>query len=407
MNTEFFIAKRIIKGEKGVSRFSKPIIRISILAIALGISVMILSVSIVQGFQQEIRNKVIGFGSHIVVQNFDSGNSFENLPISKEQDFYHTIHKIKGVRHIQVFATKAGIIKTNNEMHGVILKGIDKDFDWNFFKNKMIEGRNFTVTDTGKCNEMVVSKVIAKKLHLKVGDELAMYFIQQPPRVRKFAICGIYETGLAQADELYVLADIHHVQKLNDWSEEQISGFEILLDKYDDLDKMDEIIYNYIPYNLNSVTIAEKNQDVFNWLELQDLNVIVIIVLMVLVAGINIISALLILILERTNMIGILKALGTSNKSIRKIFMYNAAYLIGLGLMWGNVFGIGLSLLQKYFKLITLPQESYYLSHVPIEMSVWTIMALNLGTFVVCLLMLILPSYVVTKISPVKAIRFD
>lgn len=407
VNTEFFIAKRIIKGERGGTGFSKPIIRISILAIALGIAVMILSVSIVKGFQKEIRNKVIGFGSHIIVQSYESGNSFENMPISKKQDFYSTINKIEGVRHIQIFATKAGIIKTNNEMHGVILKGIGSDFDWGFFKNKIIEGNNFTVTDTGKSNEIIISKIIASKLQLKVGDNLAMYFIQQPPRVRKFTISGIYETGLAQADELYVIADIHHVQKLNDWSDEQISGFEILLDKYNDLEKMDEIIYNYIPYNLNSVTIAEKNQDVFNWLELQDLNVIVIIVLMVLVAGINIISALLILILERTNMIGILKALGSTNKSIRKIFIYNAAYLIGLGLLWGNIFGIGLSLIQKYLKVITLPQESYYLSHVPIDMNLWSVLILNASTFIVCVLMLILPSYVVTKISPVKAIRFN
>ncbi len=407
MKADFFIAKRIISGKGGSGSFARPVVRMAVLAIALGMAVMLLSVFIVKGFQREIRNKVIGFGSHIMVQSYETGNSFENIPVSKNQDFYPSITEIEGVRHIQVFATKAGILKTKDEMHGVVLKGIGSDFDWDFFSKTLKEGSIFSVSDTGLSHSILLSTAIARKLNLHVGDSVVMYFIQQPPRVRKFSVSGLYETGLAQADDLYILGDIKHVQKLNDWNEEQVSGFEILIDNYAQLDKMDEIIYSTIPYNLNAVTIREKNQDVFNWLELQDLNVIVIILLMVLVAGVNIISALLILILERTNMIGILKALGASNAGIRNIFLYNAAYLIAWGLFWGNVAGLGMAWVQDYFKLITLPQESYYLSHVPIEFSFTALLLLNVGTFLVCLIMLLLPSYVVANISPVKAIRFE
>jgi len=249
--------------------------------------------------------------------------------------------------------------------------------------------------------------MLRKKLKLKLGDQFLMYFVQTPPRMRKFNICGIYETGMEQFDQSCVLADIRQVQKLNNWRADQVSGFEVLLEKWEDLDKMDDIIYNYIGQDLNSTTITKRYQDIFGWLELQDWNVVIIIALMILVGGINMISALLIIILERTPMIGMLKAMGALNWSIRKIFIYNAIYLIGLGIIWGNVIGLAFCLLQMQFSIISLPAESYYISFVPINLDIFHLILLNIGTLLICSAMLIIPSWVATRISPVKAIRFN
>lgn len=409
MNLEYFISKNIIKGDQRSKKFTKPIIRISITAIALGLTVMIVAVSIVSGFQREIRNKVIGFGSHIQITSYDSQNTHEASPILKTQDFYPSLDTVQGIKHIQVFATKAGIIKTNEEIYGVVVKGIGSDFDWSFFEKNLIEGEVVKVEDGKLGNGILISETIANKMKLKVGDKTYVYFIQQNGQLRPkdFVVKGIYQSGLEQFDNLYVITNIAHIQKRNGWSENQVGGFEVLIENYEDLDKLDQYVYNNIGYELNSTTIVRQNPDVFNWLELQDLNVVVIILLMVVVAVINIISALLILILERTNMIGILKALGMPNWNVRKIFMYNALYLIVKGLVWGNVVGLALCLLQLQFGFLKLPQESYYVSEVPIKFDWMYILILNLGTLLVCALMLIIPSYVITKISPIKAIRFD
>lgn len=409
MNLEYFISKNIIKGDQRSKKFTKPIIRISITAIALGLTVMIVAVSIVSGFQREIRNKVIGFGSHIQITSYDSQNTHEASPISKTQDFYPSLDTVQGIKHIQVFATKAGIIKTNEEIYGVVVKGIGSDFDWSFFEKNLIEGEVVKVEDGKLGNGILISETIANKMKLKVGDKTYVYFIQQNGQLRPkdFVVKGIYQSGLEQFDNLYVITNIAHIQKRNGWSENQVGGFEVLIENYKDLDKLDQYVYDNIGYELNSTTIVRQNPDIFNWLELQDLNVVVIILLMVVVAVINIISALLILILERTNMIGILKALGMPNWNVRKIFMYNALYLIVKGLAWGNVVGLALCLLQLQFGFLKLPQESYYVSEVPIKFDWMYILILNLGTLLVCALMLIIPSYVITKISPIKAIRFD
>jgi lipoprotein-releasing system permease protein len=409
LNLEYFISKNIIKGDARSKKFTKPIIRISIAAIALGLTVMIVAISIVSGFQQEIRNKVIGFGSHIQITSYDSQNTYEASPISKKQDFYPSIDTVEGTKHIQVFANKAGIIKTNEEIYGVVVKGIGSDFDWEFFEKNLIDGEVVKVKDGELNNDLLISKTIADKMKLKVGDKTFIYFIQQNGQLRPkdFIVKGIYQSGLEQFDNLYVLSDITHIQKRNGWNENQVGGFEILIDSYDDLDKLDLYVYDNIGYDLHSTTIVNQNPDIFNWLELQDVNVIVIIVLMVVVAVINIISALLILILERTNMIGILKALGMPNWNVRKIFMYNAVYLVVKGLIWGNVIGLGLCFLQLQFGFLTLPQESYYVSVVPIKLSFYYIAMLNLGTLIICAAMMIIPSYVITKITPIKAIRFD
>ena len=368
---------------------------------------MTLALAIVSGFQKEIRDKVIGFGSHIQINSFESRNSLEGNPISSNQEFYPSITENDGIRHIQVFAIKTGIVKTKDEIQGVVLKGVGSDFDWNFFSQKLISGKHFTVNDSSKTNEIIISNTIASKLKIKVGDHLNTYFIQQPPRARKFEIVGIYESGFSQFDELYCLVDIKQIQKLNDWKKDEISGFEVLINQFDDLFKMDDFIYEHIGYDLNAINIVDANPDIFNWLELQDINVIIIIVLMLVVAAINIISALLILILDRINMIGILKALGASNWSIRKVFLINASYLIGLGLFWGNLIGISFCLLQQKFEFIKLKQESYFVSVVPIDMHISDLILLNVGTLVICLTSLILPSIMVTRINPVQAIRFN
>lgn len=408
MNLEYFIAKNIIKGDNRSKKFTKPVINISIAAIALGLIVMIVAVSIVSGFQREIRNKVIGFGSHIQITSYDSQNTYEANPINKKQAFYPGLAKVDGIKHIQIFATKAGIIKTKEEIYGVVVKGVGDDFDWSFFKQNLVEGDVFKVSDEVD-NDIIISNHIAKKMKLNVGDKMFVYFIQQNGQMRPkdFIVKGIYQTDLEGFDNLYVLTDIAHIQKRNGWDKNQVGGFEVLIDDYDDIDKMGDYVYENVGYDLHSSTIKDLNPDIFSWLKLQDYNVNIIIILMVLVAIINIVSALLILILERTNMIGILKALGLPNWNVRKIFLYNAAYLILKGLIIGNVIGIAICLLQQQFGFLTLPAESYYVTQVPIEFNFSYIAILNIGTLVVCLLMLIIPSMVITKISPVKAIRFD
>lgn len=409
MNLEYFIAKKIIKGDSKSNKFTKPIVKIAIVAIALGIIVMITSLSIVKGFQEEIRNKIIGFGSHIQITSYDSHNTYEASPIDKDQDFYPEIEEVEGVNHIQIFATKAGIIKTKEEIYGVVVKGVGSDFDWSFFNDKLKAGSTFTIVDSVANDNILLSQTIANKMELAVGDKMFIYFIQENGQLRPkdFIVSGIYQSGLEQFDNLMVLTDIAHIQKRNGWEANQVGGFEITIDNYKDLDKLDEFIYENIGYDLYSKTIQQQNPDIFNWLELQDLNVVIIIVLMLVVAIINIVSALLILILERVRTIGILKAMGMSNWSVRKIFIYNAVYLIVRGLIWGNAIGIGICLLQLKFGFLKLPEESYFVSEVPIKMEFINILLLNLGTLFICVLMLIIPSLVISKISPIKAIRFD
>jgi len=407
LNFELFITRHILKKEGG--NLSGPAIRIAIISIALGLAVMIISISILTGFQKEIRDKVSGFSSHIVISSYDFNNSLEYTPVMMNQPFYPGLDTIEGIRHIQVFATKGGIIKTDDQIEGVILKGVGPDYNWEAVQAWIIEGRVPLIQDSAKTTEILISSSIADKLHFSCGDDLRMYFVsegQKQPRGRKFNIVGIFSSGLEDFDKQYLFGDIRQIQKLNMWHEDMVSGFEVLIDDFTELEEMGEKVKSLLPYHLKSETIKETEDQIFSWLELQDMNVIVIIVLMVFVAGFSMISALLILILEKTNMIGILKALGTLNLSIRKIFIYNAVYIIGIGLFWGNLIGISLSLLQSSFSLIPLPEESYYVSTVPIDLSLGYILILNAGILIFCTLMLIIPSYVITVISPIKAIRF-
>jgi lipoprotein-releasing system permease protein len=414
MNFPYFIAQRLIKGRKEETSFSRPINIIAIIGIATGLAVMILAVAILTGFKQEIREKVVGFGSHIQIMNFDSNISFETTPISDTQSFVPKIKALPGIRHMQVFATKAGIIKTDDDIQGVVLKGVGSDYDWSYFGSSIVDGSVFTVSDSARTDKVIISKKISDMLRLKTGDSFAMHFIQDPPRMRKFTISGIYETSLEEFDKMFVFCDIGHIKRLNGWEESMVSGFEIFINDFDDLIPMTQEVRDEIGYRIAEeeaqfkvTNIKSKYPQIFDWLNFQDINVIIIIVLMVVVAGFNMISGLLILILEKTNMIGVLKALGSDDKAIRKVFLYQAAYLIGKGLLWGNIIGLGMAYLQLKTGLITLDPASYYIKTVPVNLELVHILILNAGTMVAIIIMLLVPSQLISRITPVKAIRYD
>ncbi|MGM0649735.1 MAG: ABC transporter permease [Bacteroidota bacterium] len=414
MNTELYIARRLLKGEKNKANYSRPIVNIAVAGIAIGLIVMILAVGILTGFKNEISNKVSGFGSHIQVSNYDNSSSYETRPITENQKWLDEVEELEHVHHIQRYITKAGIIKTEAYLEGVVLKGVDTDFDWTFFKQYITDGNIPAISDSTKSNDVLISEHLARRLKLKTGDDLRMYFIEDPPRMRKFQISGIYDTQLEELDKVYIFVDIKHLRKLNDWEEDQISGYEILIDDFDNLLETDKKITrivgnNYSPdlETLRVRNITSQFPQIFDWLNLQDTNMWVILILMVVVAGFNMVSGLLIIILERTNLIGILKSMGTTNFSIRKVFLYHAGFLITRGLLWGNILGIGLCLLQLHFDFIKLDPSSYYVSMVPINLNVWHILILNAGTMLVTVMMLILPSMLVTRISPSEAINFE
>ncbi len=410
MNYELFIAKRIIAGKSYKNSISSPIIKIAITAIALGIAIMLISVAIGSGFQQKIRDKMAGFKGHIQVTNYDNNASeVSTVPIKKNQDFYPSFKNISGIKNIQVFANKGGIIRTENDFEGIVFKGIAADYDFTFFKEYLNEGRlpDFNLP---RNREVLISEAIANKLSLKLNDTIQAWFDAPNSKIkfknRKPIIVGIYNTGFEQFDNTMIIGDIREVQRINGWTQDEIGGFEILIDDFSALEEKGKEIYSEIGATLNSATIADNYIEVFDWLNLLDTNVWFIIAIVILIASINMITALLVLILERVQMIGVLKALGSSNWSIRKVFLYNASYLILRGLFWGNVIGLSLLFIQRYFKLIKLDPESYYVSTVPIDINIFAIILLNLGTLVLCFLMMVIPSVIISKINPIKSIKF-
>ncbi|OFX19318.1 MAG: ABC transporter permease [Bacteroidetes bacterium GWA2_31_9b] len=414
MNTELFIARRIFFDKTIKKGISHPIVTIAIIGIALGLAVMILSVAIVTGFKSEISNKVIGFGSHIQIINYDTNVSYETVPINKNQSFYSDLKNLQGIKHVQVFATKAGILKTKTDFQGIVLKGVGSDFDWSFFNSYITEGELFTISDSTKTDRILISKYLADLLKLHAGDKVHAYFIQQPPRTRAFTVSGIYQTNLAEFDEQIALVDIGHIQSINNWTSDQISGLEVTIDDFSQLEEMTETVKDIAGFSFSSEgaklriqNIKEKYPQIFDWLNLTDLNVWVILIIITLVAGFNMVSGLLILILERTNMIGILKAVGTNNWSIRKIFLYQSGFLITKGLIWGNIVGIAICILQSQFQIIKLDPASYYLEAVPINLKLWHILALNVASLIITVLMLVVPSYIISRLSPEKTIRFN
>lgn len=432
MNLEYFIAKRV--AASGKKSFSRLIIRIAILAIALSISVMIVSAGFIRGFKSEISNKIFGFWGHIDIKDTNASLTSEDIPIDINQDFYphlDTIKRVKylrpkkffgfefsdqmeeawtkgGVRHIQIYAYKNGVIKTDNEIEGIRIKGIGKDFDWEFMKEHLKEGSPIEWNDSTTSRDIILSQQTADRLNLEVGDAFNIYFVKNGDYVpRRFKLKGKYRTGLAEYDKRTAIADIRQIQNLNGWSENEVGGFEVFIDDLEDLEPLTEHIYiDKLPAQFFAQSIRDQMDQIFEWLELTNTNERLLVSLMLLIAIINMVTALLILILERTNMIGILKALGKSNWNIRKIFLYYAAYIIVVGLFWGNLIGLLLCYLQDKFHFIKLSEEDYYLSYAPIEINWWVVVSLNLGTLVITLIFLVIPSYLVTRISPVKAIRF-
>lgn len=410
MNFELFIAKRIIGNKTYKSSVSAPIIKIGIAAIAIGIIVMLIAIATGFGLQQKIRDKVVAFNGHIEITNYDTNASDESLvPISIHQDFYPKFQTIEGIKHVQGVATKFAIIRTEIDFEGVVVKGVGADYNWEYFKDFLIDGRLPDFTQK-RNEEILISKYLANRLGFNVGDRFQTMFgekLDKLPRIINYEVVGIYNSGFQELDEKFCIADLRHIQRLNKWEADQVGNFEVFIEDFSEIEEKYKEVYRDIPSLLNATPITQKYYTVFEWIKIFDNNTYGIIAIMILVAGINMITALLVLILERTSMIGILKALGSSNWTIRKVFLYNASYLVGLGLLWGNIIGLGLLYTQKYFKLFPLNPDTYYVSEAPVYISWDYILLLNVGTFVVCLLMLLIPSIIISKISPVKAIRFD
>ncbi|ESU29536.1 ABC transporter, permease protein [Flavobacterium limnosediminis JC2902] len=410
MKLEYFIAKRLVTTKNYKSSISAPIIKIAIAAIAIGMVMMIVSIATGIGLQQKIRQKVSAFNGHVIISNYDDNQSEVSVePISIHQDFYPQFKSVEGISHIQAVATKAGIIRTENAFEGIVFKGVGKDFQWENLQEYIVSGK---IPDL-KNNlnpEVVISEYLANRLQLKVGDKFNTFFMKEEgklPNLRNFKIVGIYNSGFQEFDAAYVIGDIRHVQRINKWQKGEVGAFEVFVDDFSMIKEKGEEIYDAIPPTYNSITIEEKYFNIFEWLKLFDFNIIVILIIMIVVATINMVVALLVLILERTQMIGILKAVGANNWLVRKIFLYNAGHLILRGLFWGNLVGIGVLLIQKYFGIVKLNPENYYVTEAPVAIDIPYIVALNVGTVLVCLLVLLIPSYIITKISPVKAIRFD
>jgi len=405
LNIATFIAGRISFRSKRT--FSKMIVRIAITGIMLGLGVMILSLAIVKGFKQEIREKVRGFSGDIQIVKYDLNASYENSPFSVGPALVKQIAADKNFSHIEPFATKPAIIKANDAIEGVVLKGVDKSYDFTFFKKNMASGRVPDFSDSAKAqSQIMISQFTANRLNLKVGDDFLMYFVQQPLRKRKLKIVGIFNIGVEEIDKTFVIGSLPLIRHLNNWKNEEVGGYELQVPDFNKLDKSETALSNILPVELKYFTVKQSYPIIFEWLDLLDVNTRVILILMLIVAVINMISALLIMILERTSMIGMLKALGASNWSIQQMFLLNALYLIAAGLLLGNLFGVGISFFQNQTHFFKLDQASYYMNFVPIQLNLSDVLLLNLGTLVVCVLVLLVPSMLVSSISPVKAIRF-
>jgi len=508
LNTSFFIARRLAFNSDKKKSFARPIIRFAVISMTLGMIVMIMSIAIVTGFQKEIRKKVVGFGSHITITSLTANRSMESTRLLKDQSFYPHLDSVEGIRHIQIFATKPAIIETDQDIQGVVVKGIGSDFDWDFFEDKIVAGKRLDLSSEKAKSQLIISASIANTLKISLDQKISLYFPDDKKGLaaRNFIVTGIYHTGLEDFDKEWILMDIRHIQQLNHWGirgtleivdscrvgligmkakgfgggaghnyfwsdslrqgagphyfeinsdttirvifgnvtqtipdtvtylfrvpksgkapfcagdlqiskyssggtdQLYIGGFEIILDNYEQLLKMDDIIYEDLDFGLKTSTIIDQVPDIFNWLNMLDTNVYVIISLMILVSVINIASALLILILERTNAIGILKAIGSTSVQIRKIFLFQAGYIIIKGLFLGNLIGIALIFLQSKTHYIKLDQENYFLSYVPVNLLPEHLFILNIGVLLVSLTLMIVPSWYISKIRPVKAIRFN
>ena len=414
MNFPLFIARRIYSKSDGQRMVSKPAIRIATAGVAIGLAVMIVSVSVVFGFKHTIRDKVVGFGSHIQVGEFMTLQNADQRPVAMTDSMMAALRSTDGVRHVQRFAMRQGILKTDEDFLGVLFKGVGPEFDSTFIHQNIVEGSIPAFSDSSSTNKLLISKSMADKLRLKSGDRIFAYFIDNGVRARRFDICGIYQTNLSQYDEAICYIDLYTAVKLNGWEPDQVSGAEVSVENFLKIDEVEEIFINKVNRQVDKYgetystkTIQELNPQLFSWLELLDLNVWIILALMVAVAAVTMISGLLIIILERTTMIGVLKALGARNKTIRHTFLWFAVFMIGRGLLIGNLLGIGLVLLQRYTGIIKLDPETYYVSTVPVEINIPLIILLNIATLLISLFILIAPSYLISHIQPAKSMRYE
>ncbi len=412
MNLEYFIAKRLIRGKEHKISISAPIIKIAIAAIAISVFMMLIAIATGVGLKHKIREKVAAFNGHIQIYNYDNNTSDVSVvPVSIEQDFYPEFTSVDGISHVQAVATKSGIIRTENTFEGFIAKGVGSDYNWEVFKEYLVKGE---LPDySGDLNtEVLLSQLMVNRLQLKIGDSFSAFFPKEEdplkPNQRNFKLIGIYDSGFEEIDGMLVFIDIRHIQRMNKWEDTQVGNFEVFLNSFDDIDQKSREIYGKTLSTLDTQTVISKYYKIFEWIGLFDFNIALIIGIMIIVGGINMITALLVLILERTQMIGILKALGSANWSIRKVFLYNATYLIAVGLFWGNLLGLGFIWIQQKYRLLKFPNpKEYYIEYIPVHIDFSTVILLNTGVLILCLLMLLVPSYIITKINPVKAIRFE
>jgi len=402
----FVLSKAFLKSEQ--SNYSKPIVKITITGVALGITLIFLALFITSGYKKEIRNKMVGLGAHIRISSVEQNYSFDLLPFDRNQPFVNELLKNPHIKNMQFYATKIGIIKAQNQVEGIVLKGIDSTFSWQLFKSYIIEGKPLIYNFDSISNQILISKTLASKLQLQVGDKVGVYFVQNPPRQRSFSIEGVYETQLPEIDERFILTDLRHVQKLNDWGSSQISGIEILIDDYDKLESFGQQLHGEIPYMLKAETIKQLYPNIFEWLALSDTNAVVLLVIIVMVCVITMISTFLIIVLEQTKNIGILKTMGLNHKRVIKLCLILASQLIFRGLFWGNISAAIIGILQMKFHIIPLNPDTYYVSYIPIAMNPITFLWVNLLIFLTCLLALLLPAFYISKrITPVDAIRFE
>lgn len=384
-------------------------VRIAIIAIALGMVMMLVSIATGIGLQRKIREKIALFNGHIEISNFDNNLSQVSVkPITKYQEFYPNFATVPQVNHIQGVATKAGIIRTETDFEGVLVKGVGEDYKWKNFEEYIEQGRLPSYTEDLN-SEIIISSYLANRLNFALNDKVVTYFLKKENKynIRSFVVVGIYNSGYEDFDKTYLFTDIRHIQRLNKWKADEVGSFEVFIDDFKNINTLNAEVYENIPSSLDSTSIADKYSNIFQWLDLFDLNIAGIIGIMILIAGINMITAILVLILERTQLIGMLKAMGATNKSIRKIFMYNATYIILKGLLWGNIVGLSLLGLQYFFKVVKLNPTNYYVNSAPVYITLEHVLLLNLGTLLLCVIMLWLPSYIITKIAPVKAIKFQ
>ncbi|OKL40172.1 ABC transporter permease [Pontibacter flavimaris] len=402
MNISKYISDKISEVQTG--SFTQSVTKIAIISIAAGIAIMIVSFAILEGFRNEIRDKIFSFGAHLQISKYDTNNSYEGAPISYNIGVSDTI---QGIKRIQGFARKTAIIKTEDEVLGVVVKGVGKEYDLSSMQHNLEGGKLIAFNDTASSKDVLLSQAIASKLRLNVGDEAIFYFIQNPPRARKLRVSGIYNTGLEEFDEVFVLGDIKLIRELNNWPDTLVGGVEVVLNDFDQIDEAAERVFESMNYDLQLEKITDRHAQLFDWLKLLQKNVVIFLVLIIFVATFNMVSTVFIMIIERINMIGVLKAVGATDAQIRQVFYFRGLKLTLKGMLWGNLVGIGFCAAQYYFELIPLDPENYYMDRVPISWNFGVILILNALTLVLTMLAILIPAAMIARIKPVKAIKFD